>query len=77
MLGNLLGSLVDKEQIVRDTIQSTLENLADELHCQHNELFIMIKPIDSDFNMIFHVYKMVEGVPKPIREIPLTEILNT
>jgi hydroxypyruvate isomerase len=76
MLGNLLGGLIDTEQIVHDTIQSTLENVAEELNCTHKELFIMIKPIDESFTMKFYIYK-IEQSPKLIREITLKEILGS
>jgi hypothetical protein len=76
MLGNLLGSLIDKEQITHDTIQTTLENLSEELNCTHKDLFIMIKPVDDTFTMRFWVYKLEEKGPKLIREIPLSEVLG-
>jgi hydroxypyruvate isomerase len=75
MLGNMLGGLFDTESIVRDTIQQALENIAEELQCTHNELFIMIKPINEEFDMKFYVYK-IEQSPKLIREITLKEILG-
>lgn len=76
MLGNLLGSLIDKEQITHDTIQTTLEKLSEELDCTHKDLFIMIKPVDDTFTMRFWVYKLDEKGPKLIREIPLSEVLG-
>ena len=75
MLGNLLGGLFDKNKIVHDTIQSTLENVAEELNCSFKELFIMIKPIDETFTMKFYIYK-IENSPKLVREITLSEILG-
>jgi len=75
MLGSMLGGLIDTEKIVRDTIQTALENVAEELKCSHNELFIMIKPINAEFDMKFYVYK-IEQSPKLIREITLKEILG-
>ena len=75
MFGDLLGGLIDKERITHDTIQSTLEDVAEELGCNHNELFIMIKPIDETFTMKFYIYK-IENTPKMIREITLKEILS-
>ena len=75
MLDNLLGGLFDKNKIVHDTIQTTLENVAEELNCGFNELFIMIKPIDETFTMKFYIYK-IEKSPKLIREITLNEILG-
>lgn len=76
MLGNLLGSLIDKEQITHDTIQTTLEKLSEELDCTHKDLFIMIKPVDDTFTMRFWVYKLEEKGPRLIREIPLSEVLG-
>jgi hypothetical protein len=76
MLGNLLGSLIDKEQITHDTIQTTLENLSEELNCTHKDLFIMIKPVDDTFTMRFWVYKIEEKGPKLVREISLAEVLG-
>lgn len=77
MLASLMGGLVDKEQITFNTIQGTLENVAEELGCNYKDFFIMIKPISEDFSMKFYIYKMEQGVPKPIREITLKEILSS
>ena len=74
MLANLMGGLIDKEKITHDTIQSTLENVAEELGCSFKDFFIMIKPTDETYTMKFYIYKMVDGAPKPIREITLKEI---
>ena len=83
MLGNLLGGLVNKEQITFDTIQGTLENVAEELGCSYKELFIKIAANDDEFSPVFHIFKTepytnIETVPrfKFIREITLKEILN-
>ena len=76
MLGNLLGGLINTEQIVHDTIQTTLENLSEEMNCEYKDLFIMIKPVDDTFTMKFWVYKLEEKGPKLIREIPLSEVLG-
>jgi|LauGreDrversion4_2_1035121.scaffolds.fasta_scaffold474034_2 hypothetical protein len=76
MFGNLLSGLIDKEQITHDTIQSTLENIAEELKCDYKEFFIMIKPSDETFTMRFWVYRIEQQGPKLVREITLKEILN-
>jgi hypothetical protein len=73
---NLLGGLFDKEGMVKATIETCLENIAEELECKATELFIMIKPTDEEFNFKCWVYKMVEGNPKVIRQITLKEILG-
>lgn len=77
MFANLVGGLVDKERITRDTIQTTLENIAEELGCEWNEFFVMIKPIDNEFNMNFYIYQNQESkAPTFVREISLKEILG-
>ncbi len=76
MFSDLMGGLVDKEQITYDTIQTTLEDVAEELGCNYKDFFIMIKPTNDDFNMKFFIYKLENGVPKMVREITLKEILN-
>jgi hypothetical protein len=74
MLGNLLGAFVDKEKITFTTIQECLKKISKELECNHDELFIMIKPTDADFKMKFYIYRLPSG--KVVREITLKEILN-
>jgi hypothetical protein len=76
ILAGLMGGLVDKEQMTFNRIQSTLENVAEELGCNYKDFFIMIKPLDESFAMKFYIYKIENGVPKPIREITLKEILS-
>lgn len=76
MLGGLMGSLIDTESITRDTIQSALEKIREELNCSHKEFFVMIAPIDEEFNMKFFIFKLEEGKPKRVREISLKEILG-
>jgi|LakMenE01Jun11ns_1017448.scaffolds.fasta_scaffold9233636_2 hypothetical protein len=76
MLQGLIGSLFDKEQIVSDTIQETLERVANELSCTFKDLFVMIKPFNDEFNFKCYIYRIDDGVPKLIREIPLSEILG-
>ena len=58
MFANLMGGLVDKEQITYDTIQTTLEDVAEELGCNYKDFFIMIKPTNDDFDMKFFIYKL-------------------
>jgi hypothetical protein len=76
-LGDLLGGLFDKEKIVRETIQSALENVAEELGCGHKELFIMISPTNAEFDFKCYIYKVTPNTPpKLVREISLKEILG-
>jgi len=77
MLASMMGGLIDKEKITHDTIQKALEKVATELECTHKELFIMIKPVNETFTMVFYIYRIVEaGPPKFVREIKLVEILG-
>ena len=75
MIGEMLNGLVDTEKLTHDTIQTALEELAIEMKCSHTEFFIMIKPVNDKFNMKFYVYRLMNGVPKIVREITLREIL--
>ena len=76
MFGDLLGGLIDKEQITHDTIQETLEKISIELQCSYKDFFVMIKPTDETYTMKFYVYKMENNVPKIVREISLKEVLG-
>jgi hypothetical protein len=72
----MLSALFNTEKITHDTIQSTLENVAEELGCSHKEFFLMIKPTNEEFDMKFYIYKLGEKNPTFIREISLKEILG-
>ena len=72
----MLSALFNTEKITHDTIQSTLESVAEELGCSHKEFFLMIKPTNEEFDMKFYIYKLGENVPQFIREISLKEILG-
>lgn len=74
MLENLLGGLIDKEKATRDTIENSLEDLAEELGVSYKELFVTIKPINEEFKFLLHLYKIENGKPILMREVPLKEI---
>jgi hypothetical protein len=77
MFGNLMGGLINTEQITHDTIQSTLENVAEELKCSFKDFSIMIRPINADFEMKFYIFRTEAGKPPVyVREIILKEILS-
>ena len=76
MLGELLGGLFDKEKATRQTITASFEDFAEELGVECNNLFITIKPINEKFEFKIHLYKIEEGKPTLIREVPLKEILD-
>lgn len=73
---SIFGGLFDKEKMVRDTITGCLEELAIELGCSFNELFIMIKPTNDSYEFKCWVYKIEDGKTKLVREITLKEILG-
>jgi len=77
MFANLMGEFVNKEQITFNTIQATLENVAEELGCNYKDFFIMIKPVNGNFEMRFDIFKTENGKPNFIREITLKEILSS
>ncbi len=72
MFGNILGNIFDKEKMVQDMIQSTLEDVAIELGCKPNEFFLMIKPTTEEFDFKVHIYKGNTHV----RQITIKEILG-
>ncbi len=75
MFGNMLNGLFDKEQMTYDTVQSALENVSEELGGA--SFFIMIRPMDSEFNHKYFICKYDEkGNPVKVREITLKEILS-
>lgn len=74
---NMFSSLFDKEAMVNDTITDTLSTLAEELKCNHTELFVMIKPKSEKFEPAFFLYQVQKGsAPKYIRELTIKEILG-
>jgi len=74
MLEGLLGGLVDKEKATRTTIKESFEDFSEELSANASEFFITIKPINTEFDFVIHLYKIEDGRPKVIREVPLKEI---
>ena len=72
----MLSALFNTEKITHDTIQSTLENVAEELGCSHKEFFLMIKPTNEEFDMKFYIFKQEEKLPVFIRKISLEEIIG-
>ena len=77
MFENLLGSLINKEDAVKDTIKDALENLSEELNLPFNKFFIMIKAVDEKFNFKLHVFTLNDsGVPQFVRELTVKEIVG-
>jgi hypothetical protein len=61
---------IDVSSIVRTTIESSLQDIAEELNCSHKELFIKIVPKNENFEPEFHVYRT-----KPYDDITKTPAL--
>lgn len=79
MLGGILSGLLDKEQIIKDYMGQTLENVAKELNCPFDNIFIMIKPIKPDSSEDFkaYLYQITPGTsPKMIREMIIKEFVE-
>ncbi len=81
MLGGLLNGMFDKEQMTYDTVQNALDNLMDELNSEgagltHKDMFIMIRPTDTEFNHKYFLGKFIAGNPVVVRELTLKEILT-
>ncbi len=72
-----MGGLIDKEGIVKDTLEDALEKFSIELECKPTQVFIMIKPINDDAEFKCWLYTAKEGAPKLVREVSLKEILET
>ena len=72
----MLSALFNTEKITHDTIQNTLESVAEELGCSHKEFFLMIKPTNEEFDMKFYIFKQEEKLPVFIRKISLEEIIG-
>ena len=80
---NMLSGLFNKEQMVFDTIQDTLQNVSEELGCSHKELFVKIIPGNEEFEPVFQVfhtkpYDSVDKTPafRYVRDITIKEILG-
>jgi hypothetical protein len=67
---SLFGGLFDTEGMVKTTIESCLENVAEELNCSHKELFIKIVSKNENFEPEFHIYRT-----KPYDDITKTPAL--
>lgn len=72
----MLGALINPEGHIYETIQHTLEDLLEEYNCKHDDLFVMIKPINSEGDFKMYVYVNESGTPKYKREITLKEIMS-
>jgi len=85
MLGQILGGLFNKEEMINETLRNTIEDVAEELNCDAKQISIMIdasepqkdeKGNEIEYSFTCFVYQSSEGKRKRIREITLTEILG-
>jgi hypothetical protein len=74
---------IDISGIVKTTIESCLENVAEELNCSYKELFIKIVSKNENFEPEFHIYQTMpyEDITKSpaqkfVRVITLKEVLG-
>jgi len=72
-----LAGLFDKEKMVADTIKDALIGFSEELKKSHSDFFIMFQPVNNKFEFKIWLYQIENGVPKPVREVPIKEILDS
>jgi len=72
---SLLGGLFDKEQMVKDTIQETLENIGDFLQTEEKNFFVIIKP-KEDYAPGFYLYKTESGKQTFVKELSIKQVLG-
>lgn len=72
----LLDSLIDKEKATHDTIQSYLEEVAQELNIEFNQFFVMIKAKDNKYEPSFFIYSTKSGKPEFVKEVTIKDILG-
>ena len=79
MLGGIVGDET-KQTMVLETIQNTLESIAEEQNLPFNEFFVTIKARDNEFNPVFHIFRSetIEGKTKTtfVRELTIKEIIK-
>tara|TARA_R110000751_G_scaffold16709_3_gene52608 strand:- start:513 stop:752 length:240 start_codon:yes stop_codon:yes gene_type:complete len=76
-LGNLLGSLIDKEKAITGSIQNVIEDVAEELSCKPKDIFIMIKPTGNNFDFTVYLYKIKqESAPICVRVMQMSEFTD-
>lgn len=78
MIGSLIGGLIDKEKIIREYIENTIEDVAEELGVPPEEVFIMIKPTAKNDNSFqVHLYQLKPGsAPVHVRQMALKEFVD-
>lgn len=77
-IGKMISGLVDVKGQVASVIQNFLKKIAEEENLAFDNLFVMIRPSDAEFNLKFFIYTIKPGqAPKLLREVTLDEILNS
>lgn len=73
-----LGSLIDKEKIIREYLENTIEDVSEELGVKPSEIFIMIKPTTKEDNSFdVHLYRLIENAPPQyVRMMSLKEFVD-
>jgi len=79
-LENMMGGLVDKEQITKDYIKDALSLAALEFKLDRKELMFFIKPVSDEFDFKIYIihWDIEKNVPKKfLREITVKEIVDS
>jgi hypothetical protein len=76
-LTGMLGGLIDSEGIVTEKIQTTLDDLSEELNePNHRNFFITIIPINEEFDFECIVYHRTPDGIQMVRQITIKEIVD-
>jgi hypothetical protein len=77
MFGSLMNSLVDSVGIVTEKIQTTLDDLSEELNePDHRNIWITIKAINEDRDFVCQVFHRTPSGIEYIRDVTIKEIVD-
>jgi len=77
MLGSLMNSLVDSVGIVTEKIQTTLDDLSEELNePDHKNIWITIKAINEDREFVCQVFHRKSTGIEYVRDVTIKEIVD-
>jgi len=77
MFGSLMNSLVDSVGIVTEKIQTTLDDLSEELNePDHKNIWITIKAINEDREFVCQVFHRTETGIEYVRDVTIKEIVD-
>lgn len=77
MFGDLMKGLMGgADAIVKEKISTAMADVSKELDKKFNEFFIVLKPINDEFEFRCDIYHYVDGKPVHAREITIAEIVG-